>query len=596
VSARLWYWVNRDYRKPYLELDEEELILARADAIAADGLPGNNRKRLGVDGQMMCHKMAEGEVDPVKRQRLAGAKCSRDWVQRLLKNTDKNAVAAEGTMKKQSQVSRARAAAKNPVINAEMFAKIDKQYADHFAAGILKTRMPDSSQLYGGDEVGVNPSGHSGTQVFCSILRRQIVSVVDGEGGKATFWCTFFFWTRADGQFVIPPGVIHQSAHLSEYHCLELPEDWMVHTSPSGYMDRDGWLKVARHFQRFCGPTRPLYLYFDGHDSHWDPDALNEWFQDHIYPTFFKAHGSEDDNINDNGPNSAFHAAFDECTAHFGRTHPGVKDAVPFVNERLAATWRKIKATCGGVAVRAAEKTGLYPFNPNSATHCDGLDLISRKFTVATPWVNEVFSPDWDEAGGTKYKLITARKAAPNRGILVRAKAAEFVRETHVIPAQALDKVFREHKRAKKNKASIIWLTALALSLISPQVDGSVNRSNPDTTKGVVVAGDVLGEAYEVSCNRSVKNLATRASKVSAENKRAGMRSDRENAAENLGSLIDEHDRMNWNQLVGKNGLTTVKVLRSALEHLSGNVKYTKNMLKHDLICDFRERYQESRL
>jgi hypothetical protein len=36
--------------------------------------------------------------------------------------------------------------------------------------------------------------------------------------------------------------------------------------------------------------------------------------------------------------------------------------------------------------------------------------------------------------------------------------------------------------------------------------------------------------------------------------------------------------------------------LRSALEHLSGKVKYTKNMLKHDLICDFRERYQESRL
>jgi hypothetical protein len=74
------------------------------------------------------------------------------------------------------------------------------------------------------------------------------------------------------------------------------------------------------------------------------------------------------------------------------------------------------------------------------------------------------------------------------------------------------------------------------------------------------------------------------------------MRSNREDAAENLGSLIDEHDRMNWKKLVGKNGLTTVRVLRSALAHLSGNVKYTKHMLKHDLVCDFRERYQESRL
>lgn len=115
----------------------------------------------------MCRKLAEGEADPLKRERLLKARCTKPWVNRLLKDKENNSVAAEGTMKKQSQCSRARAAAKNPVINAEMFDHIQQQYRDHHASGILKTEFPDSWQIYGGDEVGVNPSGHTGSRVFC---------------------------------------------------------------------------------------------------------------------------------------------------------------------------------------------------------------------------------------------------------------------------------------------------------------------------------------------------------------------------------------------------------------------------------------------
>lgn len=184
------------HSKPYLEDDEAEIFLAKADALAADGLPGHDDKRLMEAGRELMVKLATGEADEKKRKRLLSAECSRRWLKRLRNDKRNNVVAAQGTMRKQSQMSRARAAAKNPVINTAMFEKIDAQYVEHYEAGILKTRRPEGEQIYGGDEVGVNPSGHTGRRVFCSLMRQQIVVLTDGEGGKASFWVTFFFWER----------------------------------------------------------------------------------------------------------------------------------------------------------------------------------------------------------------------------------------------------------------------------------------------------------------------------------------------------------------------------------------------------------------
>ena len=72
---------------------------------------------------------------------------------------------------------------------------------------------------------------------------------------------------RADGQLVIPPFVVHESQELSAYFAKYLPTDWGIHVTKSGYMDRDGWFKICKHFMKYCGATRPLYLFFDGHDS-----------------------------------------------------------------------------------------------------------------------------------------------------------------------------------------------------------------------------------------------------------------------------------------------------------------------------------------
>lgn len=100
------------------------------------------------------------------------------------------------------------------------------------------------------------------------------------DGERAPFWCTLLFFTRAG--------------------------NWIVHVTPSGYVDRDGWFKTMHNFVRQCGATKanPQYLFFDGHDSHWDADALEILNDNHVESFFLMAGNSENDQPNDNGPNA----------------------------------------------------------------------------------------------------------------------------------------------------------------------------------------------------------------------------------------------------------------------------------------------------
>jgi hypothetical protein len=125
-------------------------------------MPGVDRKKLALKGRQMCRKTAEDEADGKKRQRLLDAVCGPKWVKRVLQSKAPDSVADTTTMKKQSQMSRSRAAAQSPVSNAAMFARIKKQYDEHYEQELLFTPMPESDQIYGGDEIGINPFGHTG--------------------------------------------------------------------------------------------------------------------------------------------------------------------------------------------------------------------------------------------------------------------------------------------------------------------------------------------------------------------------------------------------------------------------------------------------
>ena len=70
----------------------------------------------------------------------------------------------------------------------------------------------------------------------------------------------------------MPPMIFQQAENYTQDLHWNLHSDWLVHNTPSGYMDRDIWMKEMSILSRNCGDnnTNPQILLFDGHDSHFD--------------------------------------------------------------------------------------------------------------------------------------------------------------------------------------------------------------------------------------------------------------------------------------------------------------------------------------
>ena len=101
--------------------------------------------------------------------------------------------------------------------------------------------------------LGSNRKVDGNTNVLTSSKDQRIFRTTTGE--KAPFWVTAWLMTRADGQSFVPPAIIHQGSQLSEFHTLRIPSNWIVHSTPSGYQDREGFLKVCSQFLEYCEET-----------------------------------------------------------------------------------------------------------------------------------------------------------------------------------------------------------------------------------------------------------------------------------------------------------------------------------------------------
>ena len=99
--------------------------------------------------------------------------------------------------------------------------------------------------------------------------------------------------------------IVHQAENYTQDLHWNLPSDWLVHNTPSGYMDRDGWMNTMSLFSRTFGAIKmnPQVLFFGGHDSHFDDRAPHILQSHHISQFILKAGDSTNDQPNDNGPN-----------------------------------------------------------------------------------------------------------------------------------------------------------------------------------------------------------------------------------------------------------------------------------------------------
>ena len=104
----------------------------------------------------------------------------------------------------------------------------------------------------------------------------------------------------------MPSIIVHQAKDYSQDIHYNVPLDWIVHHIPSGYMDRDGWLKSTTQFSNVCGtsPVNNQILLFDGHCSHFGNVALRQIMCKKIQLFVLKSGHSINNHTNDNVPNA----------------------------------------------------------------------------------------------------------------------------------------------------------------------------------------------------------------------------------------------------------------------------------------------------
>ena len=141
----------------------------------------------------------------------------------------------------------------------------------------LKEIHPHPSQVWNCDDIGFDPKG-SWLRVVCTykfFMGKRIWKSQTGE--RYPFWCTAKIFTRDYGKCFMPPMIVHQVENYTQDLHWNLPSDWLVHNTPSGYMNRDVWMKATSLFNRTCGASKmnPQVLFFEGHDSHFDDRAAH---------------------------------------------------------------------------------------------------------------------------------------------------------------------------------------------------------------------------------------------------------------------------------------------------------------------------------
>ena len=97
--------------------------------------------------------------------------------------------------------------------------------------------------------------------------------------------------------------IFHQAENYTQDIPWKTPSDWLVYNTPSGYIDRDFWMKAISLFSRTCWASKinPQVLFFDVHDRHFNDRDTHLLRYHHIYPFILKAGDSTNDQPNDNG-------------------------------------------------------------------------------------------------------------------------------------------------------------------------------------------------------------------------------------------------------------------------------------------------------
>ena len=164
----------------------------------------------------------------------------------------------------------------------------------------------------------------------------------------------------------MPPVIVHQAENYTQDCHWNLPSDWLVHNTPSGYMDRYGWMKAMSLFSRTYGASKlnPQVLFFDGHDIHFEDRATHIIWSHHISPFILKNGDSTNDQTNDNGTNLKLKRYYGISKLKWQIQHGTMKFTPDHMNYVLEDIWHLFQQQSDSFIIDALKTHTLLPLSP----------------------------------------------------------------------------------------------------------------------------------------------------------------------------------------------------------------------------------------
>ena len=180
---------------------------------------------------------------------------------------------------------------------------------------------------------------------------------------RAPFYCNSLIFTRADDQCFITHLIVNQAENYTQDIHWNLPSDWLVHNTPSGYMDRYGWMKAMSLFSRTCGDRKlnTHVLFFDGHYIHSDDKATHIIWSQHISPFILKDGDSTNYQTNDNEPNLKLKRYYGISKLKRKRQHGTLKFTPSHMNYVLLEIWYFFQQKSASVIIDAFKNQASDP-------------------------------------------------------------------------------------------------------------------------------------------------------------------------------------------------------------------------------------------
>ena len=121
-----------------------------------------------------------------------------------------------------------------------------------------------------------------------------------------------FYWICGVGSNAVPPVIIHQGGTQTEFPAkftYDLPDDWFVHSTPHGYMDKYGFnicmnSLASNILKRDGNNEQPQFVFIDGYEAHFSNSALESAKAANIHVFILKGNDSINDQPADMGANA----------------------------------------------------------------------------------------------------------------------------------------------------------------------------------------------------------------------------------------------------------------------------------------------------